>query len=92
MTAFNILRNVMYRELKRLPDLAAGKPEKMADYLPKNVEYDAKRCALIHTYSGGSQATTDLRTLQLVDIDLLDEQYRRMLTNDERKAAENEFY
>jgi hypothetical protein len=88
MTAFNVLRNVMYRELKKLPSLAAAKPDKVSDYLPDNVSYDAQTTSLTHTYFGGEQRTTDLSALQIVEVDLLDKQYHRALTNGERTAAE----
>lgn len=92
LTAFNILRNVMYRELKQFPALAAGKPDKIADYLPDTTIYDIENAKLIHTYFGGEQRITDLAALDIVDIDLLDQKYRRNLTEAERKAAEREIY
>jgi hypothetical protein len=92
MTAFNILRNVMYRELKRFPDLAATKPDKILHYLPNNSTYDIAAATLTHTYFGGAQRFTDLRSLQVIDIDLLDKEYHRSLTKEEKEAATREIY
>jgi hypothetical protein len=92
MTAFNILRNLMYRELKRLPDLAATKPDRIPHYLPNSSTYDVDTATLTHTYFGGAQQFTDLRTLQVVDIDLLNEKYRRDLSAKERESAKREIY
>lgn len=68
---FNILRDAFYAELKSLRVLAVRAPNKVAEFLPPNVTYDAGRDVLIHTYSGGSVAETDMRSLsQLVPLDL----------------------
>src|SRR5262249_5920277 len=37
-TAFNILKDAAYLKFQRFPELAARKPEKLSDYLPKTVE------------------------------------------------------
>lgn len=92
LTAFNILRNVMYRELKRLPDLATGEPEKIQDYLPDTTTFDSDKGTLTHTYARGEQHVTDLNTLEVIDIDLIDEAHRRALTDEEREAAERNIY
>lgn len=70
-SGFTVLRDAFYAELKSLRVLAAKSPEKVADYLPPNVTYDAARDVLIHTYRGGSTTETDLRALSyLVPLDL----------------------
>jgi len=71
-TAANILRDALYTELKSLAQLHAKKPEKIPDYMPANVSYDAVANTLTHTYRGGTQAVTDLNSLQLLAIDLFD--------------------
>jgi hypothetical protein len=80
-TAFNILKDAMYLELKSLPELAAKKPDKVADYLPDNVVYDASTTELRHTYRGGAQAVTRLSTLNLDPISLVAHGVRRTIAN-----------
>lgn len=92
LTAFNILRNVMYRELKNLPVLARNKPEKLADYLPPSTKFDATVNILTHTYFGGTQRAIDLTSLELVDIDLFNQDHRRSMTTNERDAAAREIF
>lgn len=76
-TAFNILRDVMYLELKKLPALAARKPEKLRDFLPDNLTFEYADSTLTHTYRGGERVSTNLRSLSLSPISLLDVALRR---------------
>lgn len=71
-SAAAILKDAVYFELKRLPDLYDKDPEKVLERLPPNVTYDHNKKSLTHTYSGGQQATTALDDLKLPNIDLLD--------------------
>lgn len=70
-TAFNILKEAMYIELRSLPELAAKSPDKLAHYLPDNVTYDLANTELIHTYSFGGSAITNVTTLKLKEVSLL---------------------
>jgi hypothetical protein len=86
-TAFNILKDAVYSELQRFPQLAASKPDKIADYLPDHVTYDAVTNRLAHTYHGGNPIITDLSTLNLGAVSLIDPTIRRALTDEERREA-----
>lgn len=87
MTAFNILRNSLYAELRRMPQLASQKPDKIGDFLPDNVTLDVQAATLIHVYAGGSTAVTDLNTITVAEIDLFDPKYRREPSAEERAVA-----
>ncbi len=69
-TAHRILKEAMYFELQKLRILAVEKPDKLADYLPRNVTYDVAKDSLTHTYLGGSTRTTVLSDLHLGPISL----------------------
>ena len=90
-TAFNILKDAAYISLRSLPKLAQEKPDKVGDYLPPNVTYEVATNRLIHTYSDGAQRVTDLSALHIHPFSLTNPQFRRGLTDEERRAAENEF-
>jgi hypothetical protein len=91
-TAFNILNDAVYIALRRLPQLASTKPDKVADYLPPNVTYDATTKCLTHTFNDGAQRITDLAALRVPAFSLTSSRIRRELTDDERRTAESEYY
>jgi hypothetical protein len=66
----------MYHALLEFPTLAASKPDKVPDYLPDNVTYDASTTALTQTYRGGGQVTTILSTLAIPPISLIGDEIR----------------
>jgi len=69
-----ILRDALYRELKKLRTLYDKSPEKVEHYLPPNVSYDRKTNALTYRYHGGSKVTTPLgRSLRIPEIGLTDD-------------------
>jgi hypothetical protein len=73
-TAFNILRDGFYAELKSLRVLAARDPACIRDFLPDNVAYDVGTDTLVHSYSDGATASTSLRQLNhLIPLDLTHE-------------------
>jgi hypothetical protein len=77
-TAFNILKDAMYFELQKFPQLATKKPDKIRHYLPDNVTYDdATTDLVLTTYRGGAQAITKLSALNLSAIDLVATNVRR---------------
>jgi hypothetical protein len=86
-TAFNILKDAIYTELQRFPQLAISKPDKFANYLPDNVTYDVKTSHLTHKFRGGAPVITDLSALSLGAISLIDPSISRPMSNEERKAA-----
>jgi hypothetical protein len=86
-TAFNILKEVMYGQLKRFPQLAATKPNKVVDYLPPNVTYDATTTNLTHSHRGGAYAVTNLLTVSAIPTSLVSPVIRRTMTEAERQAA-----
>jgi hypothetical protein len=70
-TAFNLLRDAFYAELKSLRVLAARDPARIQDYLPENVAYEIVTDTLVHTYSDGATTSTSLRQLShLIPLDL----------------------
>ena len=68
--AYVILKDAVYKELQRLPALHAQSPEKVGDYFPATVTYDASSNTIIHTYRGGGTLSTDLGALDISDVDL----------------------
>ena len=76
-TAFNILKEAVYFELKQFPQLAATKPDKIADKLPDNVTYDVATTDLVQTNRSGTKRVTKLSTLNLSPIDLVATNVRR---------------
>jgi hypothetical protein len=76
-TAYNILKDAVYFELRQLPQLAARKPDKIANYLPGNFTYDVVTTDLIQTNRNGTQAVTRLSILNLSPVDLVAKNIRR---------------
>ena len=70
-SAIAILKDAIYLELKRLPELYDKAPDKVAERLPQNVTYDHTDHSLTHTYRGGDKVKTVLDELQLERVDLL---------------------
>jgi hypothetical protein len=91
-TAFNILQKAVYQELLKLPELAARKPEKLGDFFPDNVAYDVDARTLTHTYSGGAIAITDLKTIAVEPVSLIDPRYRRKLSAEQIENANEEIF
>jgi hypothetical protein len=91
-TAFNILKDMLYIQLKRFHQLAATKPEKISHYLPPNVSYQRRKNSLTHTFRGGGTRTTDLSTLVVPAFALTSRRIRRTLTADEQKAANSRHF
>jgi hypothetical protein len=75
-TAYNILRDAVYFELQRLPELAAENPDKVRDFLPDNVTYDIGTTELVYNYKGGEPAITRLSTLNVTAVDLIAKELR----------------
>lgn len=72
-TAYRLIKDAVYIELKKLPELQGKNPDKVSDYLPPNVSYDATNNTLAHTYSGGEIKITKLSELIIPEVNLLDE-------------------
>lgn len=72
-TAYSILRDSVYKELQKLPNLYMNKPDKLADFLPANVIYSHAENTLTHLFRGGQTRITNLSALSLPDINLYDE-------------------
>ncbi len=75
-TAYIILKDAVYFELQQFPQLAARKPDKIANYLPDNFTYDIATTDLVQTYRDGKQAVTRLSTLNLAAVSLVAEDIR----------------
>lgn len=71
-TAYIILKDAIYQELKKLPALHAKNPEKFDKFLPETTTYDSASQTLIHTYRGGNTVSTNLPALVIVDQELTD--------------------
>jgi hypothetical protein len=79
MTAFGILRDVVYKEFLKLKQLHADNPDRFDDYFPGHVKYDPGEDTLTFSYRSGDPVTTNLADLKLGDINLLDPRYRRWM-------------
>ena len=71
-TAHVIIRDAVYKELQKLPELHARNPDKLGEFLPPNVTYDAVNNTLTHTYTGGTTQTTNLSALRISEVNLTD--------------------
>ena len=91
-TAFNILKDAVYREFQKFPQLATSKPAKLPNFLPDNVSYDPATNCLSHTYLGGAVTVTNLTALNIAPVSLIDPAIRRRLTDDERREAEGRIW
>jgi hypothetical protein len=91
-TAYNILKNAVFYELKRLPKLAAEHPEKVASFLPDDVRYERSTTELIRTYSDGVTEATKLKTLRVKQISLIDPTLWRPLTDEEVRRANQDHH
>jgi hypothetical protein len=76
-SAAAILKDAVYFELKRLPELYKKSPEKLQERLPPNVTYHHATRTLTHTYSDGKQLKTKLTSLRVGSVDLLAEKNLR---------------
>jgi hypothetical protein len=72
-TAYRILKDAMYAELKGLAALHEKNPKKVSTFLPNNVTYDPERNVLTHVFVGGSTFETDLSKLMLEPVNLVHE-------------------
>src|SRR5262249_16268699 len=79
-TAYVILKDAVYKTLQNLSDLHNKHPEKVADFLPSDVTYDAKTNTLTHAFSGGKTKTTNLSTLIIPEVNLFNETNWRIKT------------
>ncbi len=87
LTAFKIIHNLLYLELKKLPDMAVSSPDKVSNYLPDNISYNKRKKALVHVYRGGSKVVTRLKKVDVKEIDLYSQEIKRAITDDEREYA-----
>lgn len=78
-SAFGIFQDAMYRELIKLKDLSIEKPDKIDDYFPPQVKYDSASDTLTFAYRFGEPIVTNLATLDISAIDLLDPRHRRWI-------------
>jgi hypothetical protein len=91
-TAFNVLKDMLYIQLKRFHQLAKTKPEKVSHYLPPNVTYNRKTNCLTHTYRGGGTRTTELTTLAVRALSLTSKRIRRDLAANELEAVKHHYF
>jgi hypothetical protein len=72
-SAYALFRDAFYRELQKLTELHVKKPDKVIDFLPDNVAYDAGKNILTHSFRSGKVAITNLSELSIPEIDLCKE-------------------
>ena len=72
-----IIREAVYKELQKLKDLHTAKPDKFEDYFPPQIRYDAATDSLTFTYRFGDALTTNLGSLDLDEVSLIDHRYWR---------------
>jgi hypothetical protein len=68
--------------------LARAEPDKIGDYLPDHVTYDATTNRLTHTYRSGGPTINDLSALNLDAVSLIDPGIWRSITDEEREVAQ----
>lgn len=72
-TAHVIFGDLFYNQLRSgLPELSASKPEKLDDFIPPSVTYDAMTNALTRTFTSGTERKTELDNLAIGIVDLYD--------------------
>jgi hypothetical protein len=72
-TAYVILKDAVYKELQKLPNLYVREQDKIARYLPSNVTYVAASNSLIHNFRMGAPQVTNLSALRIPEVNLFDE-------------------
>jgi hypothetical protein len=72
-TAYILLKDAVYAQLRKLPELYAKAPEKVADFLPLGVQYDPETNTLTHTDRSGGRIVTELSNLPLPEVNLTDD-------------------
>lgn len=68
--AYGILMSSAYQALKGFRLLSKNKPNKIQDFLPKNVQYVRATDELVHSYRGGKTVATRLQDLILPSVSL----------------------
>jgi len=76
-SAFGVFRDAAYGELKKLGALYREKPDQFRNFLPPQVKYDPAADTLTFTYRWGDPVITDLASLEIAEIDLLNSRYRQ---------------
>ncbi len=72
-SAFQLLEDAFYFELRRFSALAIESPEKVSDYLPPNVRFQKEQSVLVHRYAFNSGIReTNLNKLNLGGVDFYD--------------------
>jgi len=69
-TAHVILKDLVYKELQKLPELYGKVQNNLDDFLPANVKYDVAANTLTHIFLRGNAQITNLAELEIPDIDL----------------------
>lgn len=78
-SAFGLLREAFYREMKNLPDLHSSNPEHASRLIPRGARLDAASSTLAHQYRGGEEDVTDLNALDIPPVSFTDAATRRRL-------------
>lgn len=87
-SAFGLLREAFYAEMKRLPELHRTHPEKVGHYIPPGARYDAEKGVLIRVFADGQERATDLSKLKLEPISFTTDVIRNCTqVNDVTEAA-----
>jgi hypothetical protein len=76
-TPSNIIRDLVYRQMQKLPILAQTQPYKIEHYLPNNMRYSNRTTELTFTYGDGRTKGIVLSLLNVPARDLADPAIRR---------------
>lgn len=76
-SAYSILKDAVYSELKLLSELYENEPKKVEERLPPNVSYNHGSHSLTHTYRDGKKVQSKLTELPIQEVDLLDDKNLR---------------
>lgn len=82
-TAFRIMKDAIYLELKTFPDLFQKNPDKARTFLPDNVRYEPETNELVHRYRLGKESRTNLGALNIAAVSFA----RESVTKHEQQLA-----
>ncbi len=70
-SAYSLLKNAFYCELKRFPALYEKDATKAQNYLPPDVRYDEANATFTKRYRGGEERTTEILKLDLEPVTII---------------------
>lgn len=74
-SAYILLKQSLYRELRKLPELLQRDEKRALDKLPENVRFEPVTGMLFRVYRSGDERGTNLKKLSIPEISLFDNKY-----------------